>query len=275
MVEIGGTVGDIESQPFLEAIRQLRVEVGAQRAMLMHLTYVPYIPAAGEIKTKPTQHSVKELRSIGLQPDVLVCRSDRPLPRSARARSRCSPTSRSVRCRSKTSRRSTRCRSAARPGRRHFVVERLGLECPAADLSEWQRLVDAQAASGPRSRIAFVGKYLDLLDAYKSLIEAITHAGIQNRTKVLREYRRRGHRAPGHRGARRRRRHPGARRLRPARLRRQDSRRAVRPREQAFPTWASATGCRSRSSSSPATCWAGATPTPPRSTPARTIRSSA
>jgi CTP synthase len=94
MVEIGGTVGDIESLPFLEAIRQMGVELGRERVLFMHLTLVPYIPAAGEIKTKPTQHSVKELRSIGIQPDVLLCRADRPLPEDERARSRCSPTSR-------------------------------------------------------------------------------------------------------------------------------------------------------------------------------------
>ena len=187
LVEIGGTVGDIESQPFLEAIRQLRLEVGAHRAMFIHLTYVPYIPAAGEIKTKPTQHSVKELRSIGLQPDVLVCRSDRPLPRSARSK---------IALFTNVEERAVVSLEDAEtiyqvPQKLHdqyldvFVVERMGLDCPPADLSEWQHLVEAQLHPDREVQIAFVGKYLDLLDAYKSLLEAITHAGIHTRTRVL------------------------------------------------------------------------------------------
>ncbi|MFU8818013.1 MAG: CTP synthase [Pseudomonadales bacterium] len=187
LVEIGGTVGDIESQPFLEAIRQLRLEVGGQRAMFIHLTYVPFIPAAGEIKTKPTQHSVKELRSIGLQPDVLVCRSDRPLPRSARSK---------IALFTNVEERAVVSLEDAEtiyqvPQKLHdqhldvFVVERMGLECPVADLSEWQHLVDAQLHPDREVQIAFVGKYLDLPDAYKSLLEAITHAGIHTRTRVL------------------------------------------------------------------------------------------
>ncbi|MEZ5558388.1 MAG: CTP synthase [Pseudomonadales bacterium] len=190
LVETGGTVGDIESQPFLEAIRQLRLEVGMARAMIIHLTYVPYIPAAGEIKTKPTQHSVKELRSIGLQPDVLVCRSDRPLPRSSRGKIALFT---NVEERAVVSMEDLETIYQV-PMKLHdqgmdaFVVERLNLECAEADLSEWQALVDAQLHPEREVTIAFVGKYLELLDAYKSLVEAITHAGIRTRTKVKVRY---------------------------------------------------------------------------------------
>jgi len=190
LVEVGGTVGDIESQPFLEAIRQLRLEVGAQRAMIIHLTYVPYISAAGEIKTKPTQHSVKELRSIGLQPDVLVCRSDRQLPRSARGKIALFT---NVEERAVVSAEDSETvyqvpEKLHEQGLDAFVVERLNMECPPADLGEWRRIVDAQLHPDREVRIAIVGKYLDLLDAYKSLIEAIVHAGIRTRTRVEIKY---------------------------------------------------------------------------------------
>ncbi|NLY59458.1 MAG: CTP synthase [Gammaproteobacteria bacterium] len=186
MVEIGGTVGDIESQPFLEAIRQLRLEVGARRAMLMHLTLVPYIATAGETKTKPTQHSVKELRSIGLQPDVLVCRSDHTIDLSSR---------RKIALFTNVEERAVISLPDADtiyriPGILHaqglddYVVERFGLECGSADLSEWERVVDAKLNPEKEVTIAMVGKYMELLDAYKSLIEALSHAGIQSRTKV-------------------------------------------------------------------------------------------
>ncbi|HIZ50201.1 MAG TPA: CTP synthase [Candidatus Pseudomonas excrementavium] len=186
MVEIGGTVGDIESQPFLEAIRQLRLEVGAKRAMLMHLTLVPYIATAGETKTKPTQHSVKELRSIGLQPDVLVCRSDHPIDLASR---------RKIALFTNVEERAVISLPDADtiyriPGILHaqglddYVAERFGLECGSADLSEWERVVDAKLHHEKEVTIAMVGKYMELLDAYKSLIEALSHAGIQSRTKV-------------------------------------------------------------------------------------------
>lgn len=186
MVEIGGTVGDIESQPFLEAIRQLRLEVGAKRAMLMRLTLVPYIATAGETKTKPTQHSVKELRSIGLQPDVLVCRSDHPIDLASR---------RKIALFTNVEERAVISLPDADtiyriPGILHaqglddYVAERFGLECGSADLSEWERVVDAKLHPEKEVTIAMVGKYMELLDAYKSLIEALSHAGIQSRTKV-------------------------------------------------------------------------------------------
>lgn len=190
MVEIGGTVGDIESQPFLEAIRQLRVEVGAKRAMLMHLTLVPYIATAGETKTKPTQHSVKELRSIGLQPDILICRSDHPIDLASR---------RKIALFTNVEERAVISLEDADtiyriPSMLHaqglddFVVERFDLQCNTADLSEWDRVVDAKLHPEKEVTIAMVGKYMELLDAYKSLIEALTHAGIENRTKVNLRY---------------------------------------------------------------------------------------
>ncbi|MDY7219008.1 CTP synthase [Denitrificimonas sp. JX-1] len=190
MVEIGGTVGDIESQPFLEAIRQLRVEVGAKRAMLMHLTLVPYIATAGETKTKPTQHSVKELRSIGLQPDVLVCRSDRPVDTASR-RKIASFTN--VEERAVVSLHDVDTIYKI-PGILHsqglddFVMERFGLECDGADLSEWDRVIDAKLHPKQEVTVAMVGKYMELLDAYKSLIEAMSHAGIETETKVNMRY---------------------------------------------------------------------------------------
>ncbi len=186
MVEIGGTVGDIESQPFLEAIRQLRVEVGAKRAMLMHLTLVPYIATAGETKTKPTQHSVKELRSIGLQPDILVCRSEVVLDISSR---------RKIALFTNVEERAVISLQDVDtiykiPGILHsqgvddYVLERFGLEAQSADLSEWDVVIQAKLNPKHEVTIAMVGKYMELLDAYKSLIEAMNHAGIHAETKV-------------------------------------------------------------------------------------------
>ncbi len=187
IVETGGTVGDIESQPFLEAIRQLRLEVGAQHALFIHLTLVPYVVSSGEIKTKPTQHSVKELRSIGLQPDVLICRcEDRAVPKSARGK---------IALFTNVEERAVISLQNAETIYQvplilndqqldDIVVEKLGLDCPAADLAEWHDVVDALIHPRRSVEIAIVGKYLDLLDAYKSLIEAISHAGIGTRTDV-------------------------------------------------------------------------------------------
>ena len=186
LVEIGGTVGDIESQPFLEAIRQLRVELGSARTLFLHLTLVPYISTAGETKTKPTQHSVKELRSIGIQPDILVCRSEQEIDESARKKIALFtnvelpavvslPDTDSIY-------RVPSILGAA--GLDQIVVEKLQLDCDKADFSEWDRVVEAELHPEREIKLAMVGKYTDLLDAYKSLNEAITHAGIQTRTKV-------------------------------------------------------------------------------------------
>lgn len=186
LVEIGGTVGDIESQPFLEAVRQLRVELGSDRAMFLHLTLVPYISTAGEIKTKPTQHSVKELRSIGIQPDILVCRSEQEIDASSREKIALFtnvdipavislPDTDSI----------YRIPSIlGATGIDEIIVRKFQLDCPRADFSEWDRVVDSQLHPEREVNLAMVGKYMDLLDAYKSLNEAITHAGIQTRTKV-------------------------------------------------------------------------------------------
>ena len=186
IVEIGGTVGDIESLPFLEAVRQLRQELGSSRALLMHLTLVPYIATAGETKTKPTQHSVKELRSIGLQPDVLICRSDHEVEISSRKK---------IALFTNVEERAVIPLKDAdsiyripimlhEQGLDQLIVDKLSLEVADADLSEWVRVVDAHLNPLKSVEIAMVGKYMDLLDAYKSLIEAVIHAGIQTRTRV-------------------------------------------------------------------------------------------
>ncbi len=186
LVEIGGTVGDIESQPFLEAARQLRVELGSEKALFVHLTLVPYIGTAGETKTKPTQHSVKELRSIGIQPDILVCRSDQEIEENAREKialfTNVEPAAVISLPDTDSIYRIPSILGAA--GLDDIVVSKLGLQCPKADFSEWDRVVDSQFNPERDIRLAMVGKYMDLLDAYKSLNEAILHAGIQTRTRV-------------------------------------------------------------------------------------------
>ncbi|MEQ3723973.1 CTP synthase [Alcanivorax sp.] len=186
IVEIGGTAGDIESLPFLEAARQMRVELGSSQSLLVHLTLVPYIATAGEIKTKPTQHSVKELRSIGLQPDILVCRADDPIPQSARDKIALFT---NVEARAVIS--SPDCktiyqvpRGMHEQGLDAIVVEKFGLDLPEPDLSEWDRVVEAQLNPENEVTIGMVGKYIELVDAYKSLNEALIHAGISNRAKV-------------------------------------------------------------------------------------------
>ncbi len=186
LVEIGGTVGDIESQPFLEAVRQLKVELGPQHSLLIHLTLVPYIATAGETKTKPTQHSVKELRSIGLQPDVLLCRSEKLVDEDSR---------RKIALFTNVAERAVVPLPDANTiyaiprllnefGLDQIVVEQFQLDCPPANLSEWDRVVDGKLNPEKSVTIAMVGKYMDLLDAYKSLNEALTHAGIHARTRV-------------------------------------------------------------------------------------------
>ena len=189
LVEIGGTVGDIESLPFLEAIRQIRTERGPQFAMFMHLTLVPFIAAAGELKTKPTQHSVKELRSIGIQPDVLICRSEQPLPEGER---------RKIALFTNVPERAVITAIDLDniykiPAWLHeqqldqIVVDQLRLEgkaSPKADLSEWEAVVDATQNPVDEVTIAVVGKYIDHKDAYKSVAEALKHGGIRQRTRV-------------------------------------------------------------------------------------------
>ena len=186
MVEIGGTVGDIESLPFLEAIRQMGIELGRDSVAYMHLTLVPYIATSGETKTKPTQHSVKELRGIGIQPDVLLCRSDRPMPADQR---------RKIALFTNVQEEAVISAVDAddiykiplllnAQGLDDIVCRKLRLDVPPADLAEWQAVVEAKANPRHRVDIAMVGKYVDFQDSYMSLNEALTHAGIHTRTKV-------------------------------------------------------------------------------------------
>ena len=190
MVEIGGTVGDIESQPFLEAIRQLGVELGRERAMFMHLTLVPYIAAAGEIKTKPTQHSVKELRSIGIFPDILVCRSERAIPANERAKISLFT---NVEAKAVVSMRDVDSiykvpALLKAQGTDELVVKRFGLDVPEADLTDWEQVLYKEANPSGEVVIGMVGKYTELPDAYKSVNEALKHAGITNQVKVRIQY---------------------------------------------------------------------------------------
>jgi len=190
LVEIGGTVGDIESLPFLEAARQLKVELGMQRSLLIHLTLVPYIATAGETKTKPTQHSVKELRSIGLQPDVLICRSEVEISASARKKIALF-TNVEERAVISLPDADTIYRAPImlnKKGLDEYVVQRLGLGCKVADLSEWEAVIDGELNATREIKVAMVGKYTDLIDAYKSLNEALKHAGIGAKTKVKVKY---------------------------------------------------------------------------------------
>ena len=190
LVEIGGTVGDIESLPFLEAIRQMRIEKGFENVLFMHLTLVPHIAVAGEIKTKPTQHSVKELRSIGIQPDILLCRVSETLPDDARA---------------KIALFTNVSKDAVISGIDvdniyqipllyrdqnvdELVVNHLRLDCPSADLSEWEDVVHRKANPTGEVTIALVGKYIDLTESYKSLSESLIHAGIHTLTEVKINY---------------------------------------------------------------------------------------
>ncbi|MGH8127795.1 MAG: CTP synthase [Gammaproteobacteria bacterium] len=186
LVEIGGTVGDIESLPFMEAIRQMGVELGRENCLFLHLTLVPYIAASGEIKTKPTQHSVKELRSIGIQPDVLMCRATEPLPRDAR---------RKIALFTNVPEEAVISGVDAADiyeiplllhaeGLDDIVVKRLHLDTGPADLSDWQRLVETRRSPRNEVDIAMVGKYVDLADAYMSLNQALSHGGLQSATRV-------------------------------------------------------------------------------------------
>ncbi|MBL3527229.1 MAG: CTP synthase [gamma proteobacterium endosymbiont of Lamellibrachia anaximandri] len=186
LVEIGGTVGDIESLPFLEAIRQMGVEMGHQRALFMHLTLVPYIKVSGEIKTKPTQHSVKELRSIGIQPDLLMCRLENPLPEAERKK---------IALFTNVPEEAVFSAEDAdsiyriptmlhEQGLDEIVVQRFGLDLPPADLHEWQGFIDGLDALEQEVQVAMVGKYVHLTEAYKSLSEALIHAGVHTGSRV-------------------------------------------------------------------------------------------
>ena len=190
ITEIGGTVGDIESLPFLEAARQLKSEVGRENVLYIHVTLVPYISAAGELKTKPTQHSVKELTGLGIQPDIIVCRSEKPLPREVRAKIGlfCNIPADCVF-------ENLNARSIYEvplmiheEGMDERVCRLLGISAPEADLTEWHEMVERLLTPEKDVRIAIVGKYVELPDAYLSIVEALTHGGIANRAKVRVEW---------------------------------------------------------------------------------------
>lgn len=190
LVEVGGTVGDIESLPFLEAIRQMRVTLGPENVIFLHLTLVPYIATAGETKTKPTQHSVKELRSIGIQPDVLVCRSEQPLPAAEREKIALFT---NVAVDDVISLADVSCiyeipLILRKQGLGRCISRKLGIENVTADLSEWERVVARVKQPLHQLTIGMVGKYTDFADAYKSLNEALIHAGIDTQSKVNIEY---------------------------------------------------------------------------------------
>ncbi len=186
IVEVGGTVGDIESLPFLEAIRQLGITLGRDNVCYVHLTLVPFIPSAGEMKTKPTQHSVKELREIGIQPDIVLCRADRPVPDNDRKK-----IALFTNVAEDAVIQALDANSIYKiPGMLHaegldvIVCKKLQMNPPPADLSVWHKLVDALEHPQHEVNIAMVGKYVDLTESYKSLSEALTHAGIHTRSKV-------------------------------------------------------------------------------------------
>ncbi|MFN6066429.1 MAG: CTP synthase, partial [Pseudanabaena sp.] len=177
IVEIGGTVGDIESLPFIEAIRQFRKDVGRQNVVYMHVTLMPWIASAGEMKTKPTQHSVKELQSVGIQPDILVCRSDRPLPQNIKDKisefcnvlPECVMTGQDVKSIYEVP------LAMEREGLAEQVLRLLGMQQRQPDLRSWQTLVERLYRSEHQLEVAIVGKYVRLTDAYLSVIEALKH----------------------------------------------------------------------------------------------------
>ncbi len=190
LIEIGGTVGDIESLPFLETIRQMGTLLGREEACFIHLTLVPYIPSAGEIKTKPTQHSVKELRTIGIQPDILLCRMDRPLPDAERRKIALftNVPENSVISAVDVDSIYKIPMELHKQGLDDIVIKQLGINVKPADLSQWQQVADNLNNPQGEVDIAMVGKYMDLTEAYKSLSESLIHAGIQTQCKVKVHY---------------------------------------------------------------------------------------
>ncbi|MBT7670915.1 MAG: CTP synthase, partial [Proteobacteria bacterium] len=190
LVEIGGTVGDIESLPFLEAIRQMRIELGREQTIFLHLTLVPALLTAGEIKTKPTQHSVKELRSIGIQPDIVLCRAQQPLPADARRKISLftNVEESSVISAEDVSNIYSIPRRYHDQGLDSTVVKHLGLNNHHIDLNEWDSVVSAMETPETTVTIGMVGKYVSLTESYKSLSEALVHAGIANRVRINVKY---------------------------------------------------------------------------------------
>ena len=190
LVEIGGTVGDIESLPFMEAIRQLAIELGREHTMFMHLTLVPYLVAAGELKTKPTQHSVKDLLSIGIQPDILICRSDRIIPSNERKKIAlfCNVQEKAVISMKDVDSIYKIPQLIESQGLDDIVLKRFNITAPKADLSEWAQVIYEESNPQGEVTVGIVGKYTDLPDAYKSVNEALKHAGLKNRLSVTIKY---------------------------------------------------------------------------------------
>ncbi|NBM55179.1 CTP synthase (glutamine hydrolyzing) [Proteus vulgaris] len=186
LVEIGGTVGDIESLPFLEAIRQMAAEVGREHTFYLHLTLVPYLAASGEVKTKPTQHSVKELLSIGIQPDALICRSDRVIPANERAKIAlfCNVPEKAVISLKDVDSIYKIPALLKSQGLDDYICKRFSLDCPVANLAEWEQVIYEEANPEGEVTIGMVGKYVELPDAYKSVIEALKHGGFKSRVTV-------------------------------------------------------------------------------------------
>jgi len=186
ITEIGGTVGDIESLPFLEAIRQIKYEVGSENVLFIHVTLVPYLSKAGELKTKPTQHSVKELRSIGIQPDIIVCRTEKPLSKELKDKIGlfCNLEGESVVQNTDADTLYQVPLLLNKEGLDSLVVKKLGLKCNEPDLDEWKSLVDKILNPKYKVKIALVGKYVELHDAYLSVAEALGHGGIANEAEV-------------------------------------------------------------------------------------------
>ncbi len=277
ITEIGGTVGDIESLPFLEALRQFQVDEGKDRVMFLHLTLVPYLGHAGELKTKPTQHSVQELRRIGIQPDMVMCRSEEPLSRDIRDKIALFvnlPVESVVSARDVDSIYKVPLYFRAE-GVDDQILDRFGIETETPDLSGWEALVKRGDEARETVRIGLVGKYTKLEDAYLSVIEALNHGGIHHGGKVEVRWIESDTLADGERrGARAVRRHPHPRRLRRARHRGQDPRRPVRARERRALPGHLPRACRSPWPSSPATWPAWTGPTRPSSTPRPRTRSS-
>ena len=274
ITEIGGTVGDIESLPFLEAIRQLYTELGPKRCMFVHLTLVPYIGHAGELKTKPTQHSVNELRRIGIQPHALVCRSEGGLDREIRrkiALFASLPEDAVISARDVDNIYKVPLVFRAE-GVDDLVLDHFGMDAPPPDLAEWEAMVRRADAAEGKVQIALVGKYVQLADAYKSVIEALSHGGFHHGVDVEVELVDSEDFDPERLAGGRR--DPDPRRVRRARDRGQGRRRRRSPASAASPTSGSAWGCRSRWSSSPATSPGWTAPTRPSSTPRRRTRSS-
>ncbi|OAT25198.1 glutamine hydrolyzing CTP synthase [Proteus myxofaciens] len=186
LVEVGGTVGDIESLPFLEAIRQMAAEVGREHTFYLHLTLVPYLAASGEVKTKPTQHSVKELLSIGIQPDALICRSDRVIPANERAKIAlfCNLPEKAVISLKDVDSIYKIPGILKSQGLDDYICKRFNLDCPIANLAEWEQVIYEEANPEGEVTIGMVGKYIELPDAYKSVIEALKHGGFKSRVSV-------------------------------------------------------------------------------------------